>query len=333
MGGLWVVVRCRCDRAISGLSAAHFNPDYRLRIPQALHFPAHRPASSRPPPHLPLGRKTAFLCVQVHHVLAVPYGEAAGVKSRLVTRTMPPFAHRAAATAALLLCPLSSAFVPALPSPHERRPSAVGRGLVATSTPVVAQTTSPACSTRPRAKRGLHATELGAAADRGGGGEECGDEGKGGEGKPPRSVLERPWDVEVDFHGERRVITVQPGDSILEAAEMSGMNLSYECRRGNCISCAARVQNGSSSHFENSADRIPEDGAPDGFVLTCSTHPTGPGVKLDLSANAEMWDAYCARLDDISTQDLLRQTSAEVMRKYRVEHPDYFREEVERQFK
>ncbi|CAN0081673.1 unnamed protein product [Ectocarpus sp. 8 AP-2014] len=246
---------------------------------------------------------------------------------------MPPFAHRAAATAALLLCPLSSAFVPALPSPHERRPSAVGRGLVATSAPVVAQTTSPACSTRPRAKRGLHATELGAAADRGGGGEECGDEGKGGEGKPPRSVLERPWDVEVDFHGERRVITVQPGDSILEAAEMSGMNLSYECRRGNCISCAARVQNGSSSHFENLADRIPEDGAPDGFVLTCSTHPTGPGVKLDLSANAEMWDAYCSRLDDISTQDLLRQTSAEVMRKYRVEHPDYFREEVERQFK
>ncbi|CAM9757145.1 unnamed protein product, partial [Ectocarpus sp. 13 AM-2016] len=207
-----------------------------------------------PPPHLPLGTKTAFLCVQVHHVLAVPYGEAAGVKSRSVTRTMPPFAHRAAATAALLLCPLSSAFVPALPSPHERRPSAVGRGLVAATAPAVAQTTSPACSTKPRVKRGLHATELGAAADQGGGGDECGDrvgggdacgdEGKGGERKPPRSVLERPWDVEVDFHGERRVITVQPGDSILEAAEMSGMNLSYECRRGNCISCAARVQNG-----------------------------------------------------------------------------------------
>lgn len=27
-------------------------------------------------------------------------------------------------------------------------------------------------------------------------------------------------------------------------AEMSGMNLSYECRRGNCISCAAKVQDG-----------------------------------------------------------------------------------------
>ncbi|CAM9385375.1 unnamed protein product, partial [Ectocarpus fasciculatus] len=281
---------------------------------------------SHRPPHLHLGTKTAFLCVQVHHVLTIPRGEAIRVK-----RTMPPFAHRAAATAALLLCPLSSAFVP-LSSQHSRRPSSVRRDLVTTTTPA-APTTSSACLTRPRARGGLYAKGLGAAADRGGGGEECGDEGAGGEGKPPRSVLERPWDVEVDFHGERRVITVQPGDSILEAAEMSGMNLSYECRRGNCISCAAKVQNGSSSHFENWADRIPEDGAPDGFVLTCSTHPTGPGVKLELSANADMWDAYCERLDDISTQDLLRQTSAEVMRKYRVEHPDYFREEVERQFK
>lgn len=26
-----------------------------------------------------------------------------------------------------------------------------------------------------------------------------------------------------------------------------------------------------------------------GFILTCSTYPTGPGVKLELSANADMW--------------------------------------------
>lgn len=32
-----------------------------------------------------------------------------------------------------------------------------------------------------------------------------------------RSLFRRPWDVEVDFHGEQRVITVLPGDTILEA--------------------------------------------------------------------------------------------------------------------
>lgn len=35
--------------------------------------------------------------------------------------------------------------------------------------------------------------------------------------KPPVTVLDRPWDVEVLLHGERRFLTVQPGDSILEA--------------------------------------------------------------------------------------------------------------------
>lgn len=34
---------------------------------------------------------------------------------------------------------------------------------------------------------------------------------------PPESLLDRPWDVEVLLHGERHIITVQPGDSILEA--------------------------------------------------------------------------------------------------------------------
>eukprot|EP00904_Undaria_pinnatifida_P013251 jgi/Undpi1/9056/HiC_scaffold_26.g11516.m1 len=174
-------------------------------------------------------------------------------------------------------------------------------------------------------------SSLEAGGGGGGGGGVGGDSGDGGY-KPPRSVLQRPWDVEVDLHGERHIITVQPGDSILEAAEMSGMNISYECRRGSCISCAARVQDGSSEHFDNNADRRSDDGAPDGFVLTCSTYPTGPGVKLELSANVDMWMAFCTRFDNIDTQAKFRQASAELMRKYRVEHPEEFRQEVERLF-
>lgn len=62
----------------------------------------------------------------------------------------------------------------------------------------------------------------GAEEDVAGGANRVGAEGEGEDGveneaRPPRSVLKRPWDVEVDLHGERRFITVQPGDSILEA--------------------------------------------------------------------------------------------------------------------
>lgn len=48
-----------------------------------------------------------------------------------------------------------------------------------------------------------------------------------GKPPPPRSVLERPWDVEVDLHGERHVITVQPGDSILEAVSCRGVLVDF----------------------------------------------------------------------------------------------------------
>lgn len=42
----------------------------------------------------------------------------------------------------------------------------------------------------------------------------------GGNRTAPVTVLDRPWDVEVLLHGERRVITVQPGDSVLEAVSV-----------------------------------------------------------------------------------------------------------------
>lgn len=42
---------------------------------------------------------------------------------------------------------------------------------------------------------------------------------------------------------QRRTIILLPLYSVLQA-EMSGMNLSYECRRGNCTSCAAKVREG-----------------------------------------------------------------------------------------
>lgn len=35
-----------------------------------------------------------------------------------------------------------------------------------------------------------------------------------------------------------------------------------------------------------------------GFVLTCSTYPVGPGVKLELSANAEMWNVSLKQISD-----------------------------------
>ncbi len=142
---------------------------------------------------------------------------------------MLPVVHLAAT--ALLLSPHAAAFVS--PSQLQQRQSHVQNGAFATATAAAAAAAAPATTTArrtpPRTTRsasgGLLATKL-AAADLGGGGggtvrgDGGGNGADGAKGKPPRSVLERPWDVEVDFHGERRVITVQPGDSILEAVRV-----------------------------------------------------------------------------------------------------------------
>lgn len=128
----------------------------------------------------------------------------AAVRSML----MSSFAHRVA-TGFLLLCPYAVAFVSSPNQQQQRLPLHAPQSS-SSATTISATGVTPASSS-------ARATEL-AATDRGaGGGSGVGGGAAGANGKPPRSVLERPWDVEVDFHGERRVITVQPGDSILEA--------------------------------------------------------------------------------------------------------------------
>lgn len=56
-----------------------------------------------------------------------------------------------------------------------------------------------------------------------------GEKSTNGKRKAPVSVLDRPWDVEILLHGERRVITVQPGDSVLEAVsfKLDGVPVLY----------------------------------------------------------------------------------------------------------
>ena len=45
----------------------------------------------------------------------------------------------------------------------------------------------------------------------------------------------------VDFSGNEHDIRVKDGQSVLEALESHGMGNSYDCRRGNCLTCACRV--------------------------------------------------------------------------------------------
>ncbi|CAM9229937.1 unnamed protein product [Choristocarpus tenellus] len=139
------------------------------------------------------------------------------------------------------------------------------------------------------------------------------------------------WDVEVELHGEHKVITVQPGDSILESAEMAGLTLSYECRRGNCTSCAAKILHGSSPFVETHAEKRSGTSDPEGYVLTCCSFPVGPGVKLSLGRNPDMWEDFCARFTQEETREMLSEASSEIRMDYANKYPEELREYLSRQ--
>jgi ferredoxin len=127
--------------------------------------------------------------------------------------------------------------------------------------------------------------------------------------------------VQVSSHeGLSCDIRVRPEETILSAMERVGADVPSDCRRGNCLTCTGRHSNGSN---ESSLKRL-EDGLSPyissevqkrGYILTCSSHVVGDGIKLQLDKNHAVWnDIYKVRLEDESAQLAGRIATANVIR-------------------
>lgn len=84
--------------------------------------------------------------------------------------------------------------------------------------------------------------------------------------------------VKVSVQPAGREFTVEPGQTILDAALAAGMVLPYSCRNGTCSTCRGRVVSGS-YEAGPAPDRIldPADRA-QGYTLLCQAHPTSDVV-------------------------------------------------------
>eukprot|EP00611_Tribonema_gayanum_P026779 TRINITY_DN6462_c0_g1_i1.p1 TRINITY_DN6462_c0_g1~~TRINITY_DN6462_c0_g1_i1.p1 ORF type:complete len:167 (+),score=40.24 TRINITY_DN6462_c0_g1_i1:43-543(+) len=90
--------------------------------------------------------------------------------------------------------------------------------------------------------------------------------------------------------GEEKVVSIEPGTSLLVAAEGADIEAPFSCRAGLCTECAGMVvQGGDNVHLE-AAVLDPEVTA-QGFVLTCSATVTGEGVVIQLGAGEAMYEA------------------------------------------
>ena len=98
------------------------------------------------------------------------------------------------------------------------------------------------------------------------------------------------WDVTLcSSSGERRTLHVPDGCSVLSAAEAAGLLPGSDCRRGRCLSCAARVKAGAPFSLRVASDTsLCDEAHAVGIVLLCSAYACGPGLELQLGAEGDV---------------------------------------------
>ena len=104
----------------------------------------------------------------------------------------------------------------------------------------------------------------------------------------------KSWPVKLqDTCGREHVLQVRETQSVLSAIEAAGLLPGSDCRRGRCLSCAARVTGGQPFSLQVASDTALCELAhsrPHNLVLLCSAFVCGPGVELELGCEGEAWE-------------------------------------------
>jgi ring-1,2-phenylacetyl-CoA epoxidase subunit PaaE len=102
---------------------------------------------------------------------------------------------------------------------------------------------------------------------------------RAGSSKTVIEVEEEGIPLSLTHDGQRHHIKMRPGETVLEAAERSGLDVPYSCRGGMCCTCRAKVSDGMASMDVNFSLEPWEVEA--GYVLTCQCRPKGANLSVD----------------------------------------------------
>lgn len=104
----------------------------------------------------------------------------------------------------------------------------------------------------------------------------------------PQPRAAKSWIVTVRRGEERHDLRVAETESVLVAAERAGLMPGSDCRRGRCLSCAARVLGGAAhTLLVDGSTALCEEAHVEGIVLLCSAFARGPGLELQLEAEGD----------------------------------------------
>jgi ferredoxin len=85
---------------------------------------------------------------------------------------------------------------------------------------------------------------------------------------------------DVHLHRSGRIITVQPGDSILDALLDAGLDVSFSCIEGVCGTCETKVIDGIPDHRDSFL--TDEEKADNSKIMICCSGSKSPVLTLDL---------------------------------------------------
>lgn len=105
-----------------------------------------------------------------------------------------------------------------------------------------------------------------------------------GDDPPPETRHDDPppgpgAEVTVILDGRSSPVTVEPGSTVLDAAQRQRPDLPYACKGGVCGTCRALVTDGEVRMRRNYALEPSEVEA--GYVLTCQAEPVSPAATVD----------------------------------------------------
>ena len=161
------------------------------------------------------------------------------------------------------------------------------------------------------------------------------------------------YPLHVIHQGHKTTINVDRDEPILQALERQSTssdqlslalsNIPHECRRGNCLTCASKIASDSNTNVQQEdinlvanidnglSPTIASELTKSGYVLTCCSYVTGPGVVLELDQNNEVWDAvYRQRLTDGDTKQVALEAQARLLRRVDEENVGRWKNKMEK---
>jgi len=140
------------------------------------------------------------------------------------------------------------------------------------------------------------------------------------ENEPILQALERQSAFSTNCH------TVAVGaddgtDTSEESSALALSNIPHECRRGSCLTCSSQIVQSNSHNLLANVDSglsptVASALTESGFILTCCSYVTGPGVVLELDQNDTAWDlVYRKRPSDEGSKQAALEGQARLLRR------------------